>query len=240
MRKAILHSIIIGYRHFDAAAVYQSEQCLGEALAQALELGLVKSRQELFITSKLWCAYAHPDRVLPALQNTLKRLGMEYIVLYLIHYPMSLKSVGCGLPRNIGVSNFSCKKLEHLLLTSMIPPAVNQVEMSPFWQQAKLGEFCQKKGIHITAFSDLGATGTLWASNQVLDSEVLKEIAETKGKTVAQFTEFVSTRSQLVLCILSEMPKIKGKRVVRTPDPDLLLPVFIVADPRKRTQFHYG
>jgi len=91
-----------------------------------------------------------------------------------------------GLSRNIGVSNFSCKKLEQLLLTSKIPPAVNQVEMSPLWQQAKLREFCHRNAIHITAYSPLGARGTVWGNNQVLDCAVLKEIAEAKGKTVAQ------------------------------------------------------
>ncbi|KAL7260165.1 hypothetical protein ACSBR1_005936 [Camellia fascicularis] len=213
MKESIMNALKLGYRHFDAAAVYQSEQTLGEAIAQALQLGLIQSRTELFITSKLWCSDAHPDRVLPALQNTLQRLGLEYLDLYLIHFPISLKSGGyevpfsdkdlcpmdfksvweameechkLGLSKHIGVSNFSCKKLQQLLLKSKIPPAVNQVEMSPLWQQKKLREFCEKKGIHFTAYSPLGARGTLWGTNQVMDCEILKEIAEAKGKTVAQ------------------------------------------------------
>ncbi|KAL7260162.1 hypothetical protein ACSBR1_005933 [Camellia fascicularis] len=72
MKESILNALKLGYRHFDAAAVYQSEQTLGEAIAQALQLGLIQSRTELFITSKLWCSDAHSDRVLPALQNTLQ------------------------------------------------------------------------------------------------------------------------------------------------------------------------
>uniref|UniRef100_A0A5B7AK55 Putative non-functional NADPH-dependent codeinone reductase 2-like isoform X1 n=2 Tax=Davidia involucrata TaxID=16924 RepID=A0A5B7AK55_DAVIN len=214
MKDSILHAIKLGYRHFDAAAIYQSETPLGEAIAEALRLGLIKSRDELFITSKLWSSDAHHDRVLPALHNTLQKLGLEYLDLYLIHFPVSLKPAAgfdmpfnkedilpmdfksvweameechrLGLSKNIGVSNFSCKKLNQLLLTSKIPPAVNQVEISPVWQQKKLREFCEEKGIHVTAYSPLGARGTVWGTNQVMDCDVLKEIAEAKGKTIAQ------------------------------------------------------
>ena len=71
-KQAVLHAIKLGYRHFDTAAIYGTEQCLGEAIAEALSLGLVESRDELFITSKLWSSDAHPDHVKPALQNTLQ------------------------------------------------------------------------------------------------------------------------------------------------------------------------
>lgn len=72
MKEAIVHAIEIGYRHFDTAALYQSEEPIGQAISEALRLGLIKSRDELFITSKLWCSDAHQDCVLPALQKTLK------------------------------------------------------------------------------------------------------------------------------------------------------------------------
>ena len=72
LRDSLLHAIKLGYRHFDSAALYQSEQPLGEAIDDALGLGLIKSRDELFITSKLWCSDAHHDYVLPAIQKTLK------------------------------------------------------------------------------------------------------------------------------------------------------------------------
>ncbi|KAA8532402.1 hypothetical protein F0562_032429 [Nyssa sinensis] len=214
MKDSIIHAIKLGNRHFDAAAVYNSEGRLGEAIAEALRMGLIKSRDELFITSKLWCSEAHHDLVLPALQNTMQNLGLEYLDLYLIHLPVSLKPAArydvpfkkddllpmdfkavweameechkLGLSKNTGVSNFSCKKLNHLLLTSKIPPAVNQVEISPLWQQKKLRKFCEEKGIHVTAYSPLGARGTIWGSNKVMDCEVLKEIADAKGKTIAQ------------------------------------------------------
>ncbi|KAF8395079.1 hypothetical protein HHK36_019019 [Tetracentron sinense] len=205
----ILHAIELGYRHFDTAAVYRSEQPLGEAI----RLGPITSRDELFITSKLWCTDAHHDLVLPALRKTLQNLQLEYLDLYLIHFPVSskpgeyvfpfkteellpldIKSVWeameecqkLGLTKSIGVSNFSCKKLEKLLAVAKIPPAVNQVEMNPLWQQKKLRQFCREKGIHITAYSPLGAKGTLWGTDKVMECEVLKEIGDARGKTVAQ------------------------------------------------------
>ncbi|KAF7846988.1 hypothetical protein BT93_L3510 [Corymbia citriodora subsp. variegata] len=182
-------------------------------MAEALELGLVNSREELFITTKLWCSDAHGDCVVAALQTSLKNLGLEYVDLYLVHWPVCVKAgeyelpvkkedllpfdyesvwkameecQKLGLAKSIGVSNFSCKKLEKLLSISEIPPAVNQVEVNPLWQQQKLREFCKEKGIHITAYSPLGAKGTLWGSDRVMKSEVLQEIAEAKGKTLAQ------------------------------------------------------
>ncbi|PRQ41296.1 putative oxidoreductase [Rosa chinensis] len=78
-KEAILSAIKIGYRHFDTAAAYQTEQVLGEAIGEAISLGLIKSRDELFVTSKLWCCDAHPHRVPPAIQNTLKYIYVYFI-----------------------------------------------------------------------------------------------------------------------------------------------------------------
>ncbi|KAK2994376.1 hypothetical protein RJ640_029491 [Escallonia rubra] len=213
VKQAVLEAIKLGYRHFDTASVYQTEQVLGEAIAEALGLGLIKSRDELFVTSKLWCSDAHGDRVLPALQNTLRNLKLEYLDLYLVHWPVCLKPGSfeypsklenilpldiksvwtameecqtLGLAKSIGVSNFSCKKLGDILAFSKIPPSVNQVELNPCWQQRKLLEFCKANGIVVAAFSPLGAVGTSWGSNRVMESDVLQEIAKAKGKSVAQ------------------------------------------------------
>ncbi|KAG6474322.1 deoxymugineic acid synthase 1-like [Zingiber officinale] len=212
-KPAILHAIELGYRHFDTASIYQSEQALGEAIEEALLTGRLHSRSELFITSKLWCTDAHPDRVLPAIRNTLRNLKMEYLDLYLIHWPMCLKPGAApfpvkakdilpldlksvweameecqrlGLTRSIGVSNFNTTKLQELLHFAKIPPAVNQVEMNPAWQQEKLREFCKGKGIHITAYSPLGGQTNPLRPCPVMDSPVLRDIANSKGKTVAQ------------------------------------------------------
>ena len=92
-----VEAINMGYLHFDTAASYGSEEPLGRAVAEAIERGLIKSREEVFITSKLWCNCTHPDLVLPALKNTLGKLGMEYVDLYLVHFPVRLKkeAVSC-------------------------------------------------------------------------------------------------------------------------------------------------
>lgn len=213
IKRAILEAIGVGYRHFDAASLYASEPYLGEAIAEALKLGLVGSRDELFITSKLWCTDVHTHLVIPALKNSLLNLQLEYLDLYLIHWPISAKpgphvfpinkedllpmdskSVWAqmeecqrlGLAKAIGVCNFSCRKLENLLSYATIPPAVNQVEMSPVWKQKKLRDFCSANGINVTVYSPLGAKGARWGTNQVMDCEVLHEIATERGKTVAQ------------------------------------------------------
>ncbi|KAM6567542.1 hypothetical protein CsatA_026670 [Cannabis sativa] len=212
-KEAIVEAIKLGYRHFDTAAVYQTEQPLGDAISEAISLGLIKSRAQLFVTSKLWCTQSHHHLVLPAITKTLKNLRLEYLDLYLIHWPIAMKPgeyldfkkedlVGMdfkcvwesmeecqnlGLTKSIGVSNFSSKKLQTLLATAKIPPALNQVEMNPVWQQKKLRKFCQENGILITAYSPLGGNkeGT-WRTNRVMDSDVLKQIANSKGKTIAQ------------------------------------------------------
>ncbi|WCJ33693.1 NAD(P)-linked oxidoreductase superfamily protein [Euphorbia peplus] len=212
VKKSVIHAIRIGYRHFDTAAVYQSEKPLGDAIDEAVKLGLIKSRSELFITSKLLLGDAHPHLVVPALKKSLRNLGLEYLDLYLIHFPVSLKPGAkfpftpdeivvmdmegvwkameecrmLGLAKAIGVSNFTCAKIRKLLSVATILPAVNQVEMNPCWQQKKLKKLCNEKGIHITAYSPLGGKGTPWGTNRVMECQVLKDIAIQKGKTIAQ------------------------------------------------------
>ncbi|XP_027338396.1 NAD(P)H-dependent 6'-deoxychalcone synthase-like [Abrus precatorius] len=212
-KEAVLEALKLGYRHFDTASIYGTEEALGEAISEALQLGLIGSRDELFITSKLWCTDNYPHLVLPALQKSLQSLKLEYLDLYLIHWPITVKPGNwefpypeealtsfdlkgvwtameecqkLGLTKSIGVSNFTCKKLENLLSFASIPPSVNQVEMNPTWQQKKLRGYCQAKGIIITAYSPLGAKGSPWGSNNVMDNQWLKEIAEAHGKSVAQ------------------------------------------------------
>ncbi|TVU31412.1 hypothetical protein EJB05_23096, partial [Eragrostis curvula] len=215
VKEAVLRALDAGYRHFDTAAAYNTEAALGDALAEAARDGTIASRDEVFVTSKLWVVDAHPGRVLPALQKTLQNLQMEYVDLYLIHHPVSMKPPVAeggplvvkkdlvaldmegvwremeecqrrGLAKAIGVSNFSCKKLEHLLSFANIPPAANQVEVHPYCRQNKLREFCRERGIQLCAYSPLGGKDTPWANGSVMDSPVLKQIAQDRGKTVAQ------------------------------------------------------
>ncbi|KAF6174488.1 hypothetical protein GIB67_004682 [Kingdonia uniflora] len=136
-KTAVLAAIKIGYRHFDTSSAYLTEKALGDAVAEALRIGLIESRDELFITSKLWCSDAHVDRVIPALQASLsaKPRGYDFTIPKEDPLPMDFKSVWAtmeecqelGLTKSIGVSNFSCKKLEDILPNARIPPAVSQV-----------------------------------------------------------------------------------------------------------------
>ncbi|KAK9091290.1 hypothetical protein Sjap_024467 [Stephania japonica] len=209
----ILEAIKVGYRHIDTAAMYGSEEGVGLAVEEALKTRLVKSRDELFVTTKLGCDNARPDCVLPAITESLRKLGLEYVDLYLIHAPVTISSAThvsdmtlkkgdispmdiesvwtameevhkIGLAKSIGVSNFTCKKLTELLAHAKIIPAVNQVEMHPAMQQKKLRELCKEKGIHVSAYSPLG--GKEWGFDVVLGNELLKEIAQNKKKSVAQ------------------------------------------------------
>ncbi|XP_071686420.1 D-galacturonate reductase-like [Rutidosis leptorrhynchoides] len=211
----IIEAIKLGYRHFDTAAIYQTEKSVGEAIAEALRLGRIKSRSELFITTKLWCDSVDRHLLVPAIKNSLKNLGVEYVDLYLIHwplkivledelnfpipseciFPMDLKQTweameecqNLGLTKSIGVSNFSTNKIQQILSFAKIPPAVNQVKMNPLWQQKKLNKFCKENSILVTAYSPLGAVGNnAWGHNRVMECDILKDIAKSKGKTVAQ------------------------------------------------------
>ncbi|KAL1356976.1 hypothetical protein HN51_008980 [Arachis hypogaea] len=210
---AFIAAIEAGYRHFDTAAYYGSEGPLGEAIALAIQKGLLKSRTDIFVTSKLWCTDAHPGLVLPALNKSLQRLGLEYVDLYLIHFPVRLRKgvtgtkfmegdilpldikgtwkdmelcSKLGLAKSIGVSNFGVKKLSQLLENATIPPALNQVEMNVAWRQDKLREFCKEKGIHVAAWSPLGANGAVWGSLAVMGSPILKDIATNTLNTLPQ------------------------------------------------------
>nr|DAD30299.1 TPA_asm: hypothetical protein HUJ06_009150 [Nelumbo nucifera] len=208
-------AIKLGYRHFDTASLYQTEEALGLAIAEALKQGLIAGRDDLFITTKLWCTDAHPNLVLPALKASLQKLGLDYVDLYLVHWPVRVKHEAhpihfakedlllfdmkgtweameechsLDLAKSIGVSNFSCKKLSDLLGHASVPPAVNQVEMNPAWQQNELREFCKENGIHVCAWSPLAANGASWGSLAVMESPILKDIAMAKGKSLAQIS----------------------------------------------------
>ncbi|GAA0186016.1 reductase [Lithospermum erythrorhizon] len=208
--QAIHMALEMGYRHFDTAKIYGSEPAVGNALQEAIHVGMIQ-REDVFVTSKLWGS-DHHDPV-SALKQSLKNLGMEYIDLYLVHWPVSLKSrvtypvpqeddfehfdleqvwcgmekcVEMGLCRSIGVSNFSCKKIEQLLDFACIPPAVNQVEMHPMWRQRKLRKLCGDYGIHISAYSPLGGPGNLWGSTAVVNNPLIQSIALKHKATPAQ------------------------------------------------------
>ncbi|XP_057950907.1 NADPH-dependent aldo-keto reductase, chloroplastic [Malania oleifera] len=208
---AVHMALQMGYRHFDTAKIYGSEAALGGALTRAIEDGMVE-REDVFVTSKLWGS-DHHDPV-SALNQTLQSLGMEYVDMYLVHWPVKLKPgtykavpaedefeavvdlettwagmercLDMGLCRCIGVSNFSSRKLLRLLDFASVPPAVNQVEMHPMWRQSKLREFCREHNIHVSAYSPLGGPGNSWGTTAVLNNPIIQSIALKHNATPAQ------------------------------------------------------
>ncbi|MBA0761690.1 hypothetical protein Gotri_024303, partial [Gossypium trilobum] len=209
--KAVHLALKMGYRHFDTAKIYGSEGAVGNALRKAIEDQIIP-REDVFLTSKLWSCDHHDP--LSALKHTLRNLGMEYIDMYLVHWPIKLKPWACnavpkeedfekqldmettwegmqkcldrGLCRCIGVSNFSTKKIEHLLDFASVPPAVNQVEMHPMWRQRKLREICGKHDIHVSGYSPLGGPGNAWGSTAVVKNPLINSIALKHKATPAQ------------------------------------------------------
>ncbi len=182
---AAKEAIRIGYRHIDCASIYGNETGVGQALAESISEGIV-SRDQLWITSKLWNNAHAPDAVQPALEKTLSDLHIEYIDLYLIHWPVVLRDgvifhksaedlidlealpisktwqaletmVEKGICRHIGVSNFSITKLMRLLDSANVKPEMNQIELHPYLQQPAMLEFCSSNAIHLTAFAPLGS-----------------------------------------------------------------------------------
>lgn len=181
---AVQEAIDVGYRHIDCAAIYGNEAEIGEALAQTIDREV--DRKALWVTSKLWNSDHKPGDVEPALRTTLSDLKLDYLDLYLMHWPVALKpSVGfpesgddflsldevplsatweameaCvrkGLCRHIGVSNFGIANLKALMEKAEIKPEMNQVELHPLLQQNEVLDFCRGQGVHVTAYSPLGS-----------------------------------------------------------------------------------
>lgn len=198
---AVRVAIKNGYRSIDGAAIYGNEEAMGEGIRQGIkEAGI--SREDLFITSKVWNADLGYESTIAAYEASLKRLGVEYLDLYLIHWPVEGKYKEAwraleylykeGRVKAIGVSNFQVHHLEELLKDAEIKPVINQVEFHPCLTQQKVRAFCQDNNIQVEAWSPL------MAGNGLLENEVLKEIAKQYDKTVAQVVLRWDIQSQVV------------------------------------------
>lgn len=183
VENAVRSALKIGYRSIDTAAIYGNEQGVGKAVAES---GI--SREELFITTKVWNEDQGYDKTLKAFEESRRKLGLEYVDLYLIHWPGKDKYKDTwkaleklykeGLVRAIGVSNFHTHHLDNLLADAEVVPMVNQVETHPLLSQKELLQYCKEHRIQMEAWSPLMQGN--------LDHPVLKEIAAAHGKSPAQ------------------------------------------------------
>ncbi|GAK41339.1 aldo/keto reductase [Paenibacillus urinalis] len=181
---AVKHAITHGYRAIDTAAAYKNEESVGQAIKDS---GV--PREELFITTKVWNSDQGYESTLRAFDESLAKLGLDYLDLYLIHWPVAgkykdtwkalEKLYADGKVRAIGVCNFHIHHLEDLLTDATVVPAVNQVEFHPQLSQEPLRAFCKAQGILFEGWSPLG-------NGKLLDNTTIKVIADKYNKTVAQ------------------------------------------------------
>ncbi|MCM3617115.1 aldo/keto reductase [Sutcliffiella horikoshii] len=177
-------AIHAGYKSIDTAAIYKNEEGVGKAIRES-----DVPREELFITTKVWNADQGYESTLKAFDESMEKLGLEYLDLYLVHWPVKGKYVDTwkaleklykdGKVRAIGVSNFHIHHLQDVLEVAEVKPMVNQVEYHPKLSQVELLNFCKEKDIQLEAWSPL-------MQGQLLNDEVLKEIADSHNKSVAQ------------------------------------------------------
>ncbi|XP_051563751.1 aldo-keto reductase family 1 member A1-B isoform X1 [Myxocyprinus asiaticus] len=192
VKQAVIWALQSGYRHIDCASIYANEPEIGEAFQEMLGPDKAIRREDVFVTSKLWNTKHHPDDVEPSLIKTLKDLNLEYLDLYLIHWPYAFqrgdtpfprkedgtilydeidykqtwaameKLVGKGLVRAIGLSNFNSRQIDDILSVANVKPTMLQVECHPYLSQVELLAHCRDRGLVMTAYSPLGSPDRAW------------------------------------------------------------------------------
>ncbi|MFJ7752576.1 aldo/keto reductase [Peribacillus muralis] len=182
--ESVKKAIEVGYRAIDTAAIYENEDGVGQAIS---ECGV--PREDLFITSKVWNTEQGYETTLQAFDDSLKRLGLDYLDLYLIHWPGKDKYLDTwraleklykdGKVKSIGVSNFHIHHLEDLLANCEVKPVVNQIELHPLLTQGEIRGYCEKNEIKVEAWSPLGR-------GNLLEEPTINHIAKKHGKSSAQ------------------------------------------------------
>ncbi len=180
----IQDAVSVGYRLIDTASAYKNEEVVGRAIRECQV-----PREELFVTTKVWNTAQRIGNVAGAFERSLERLGLDYVDLYLVHWPVP----GCtpetwkemeriyksGRAKAIGVSNFNEVELSELIAHAEIIPAVNQIEYHPLWNREPLRQFCQKNGIAVQAYAPL-------ARGAYMENDALTKIAERHFRSVSQ------------------------------------------------------
>lgn len=204
----VIHeALAAGYRHIDTASAYDNEEGVGKAIKS----GSVP-REELFVTTKLWNDEQGYDRALKAMDESLERLQLDYVDLYLIHWPVPkneryleswkafIKLKEEGRAKSIGVSNFPIRHLQRIIDETGVVPVVNQVELHPLFQQKELREFHAKHGIVTESWSPLGR-------GNLFDNPVLKVVAKKHSRSVAQIVLRWNIDSGLIVIPKSVTPE---------------------------------
>ncbi|WP_066289952.1 aldo/keto reductase [Bacillus sp. FJAT-29937] len=185
--ESVAKALEVGYRSIDTAMIYKNENGVGKAIKES-----AIPREELFITTKVWNSDQGFDRTLQAYEDSLERLGLDYVDLYLIHWPAPEfdqyadtykaleKLYRDGRVKAIGVCNFELEHLDRILKECDVKPVLNQIECHPFLAQSELKDFCSKHEIFVEAWSPLHQGG------EVLQNETIKNIAAKHDKTAAQ------------------------------------------------------
>ncbi|MEZ2189270.1 aldo/keto reductase [Corynebacterium sp. CCM 9204] len=188
--RAVRHAIDVGYRHIDTAAIYGNEEQVGNAIRDAVAAGDV-TREELFITTKVWNDRHGADETARAFQESLSRLGLDYVDCYLVHWPCPRQGLavdtfremakiqGLGGIRSIGVSNFYAETLDEIISATGITPVLNQIELHPGFSQPELRGVNRERGIATEAWSPIGR-------GRGLDHPVITRIAAEQDRTPAQ------------------------------------------------------